>query len=104
MVIKLNKSYKINMTYSIVIQNLKCGGCARTIKNRLAKIDTISNLDIDVEKSIVLFDLGEEKHLSSVKSELKALGYPEQGELNSFGAKAKSFVSCAVGRVSKDQE
>lgn len=90
------------MTYSIAIQNLKCGGCAKTITNRLAKVDSVSNLNIDVENSIVQFDLGDEQKLSIIKNELKTLGYPEQGEANSIGAKAKSFVSCAVGRMSKD--
>lgn len=90
------------MTYSIAIQNLKCGGCAKTITNRLTKIDTISNLNVNVADSIVQFDLGDEQNLSIIKNELKALGYPEQGEANSLGSKAKSFVSCAIGRVSKD--
>lgn len=89
------------MEYSIEIQNLKCGGCAKTIQNRLAKVDTISNLNIDIENSIVRFDLAQKQHLETIKKELKALGYPERGEVNSFGSKAKSFVSCAVGRVGK---
>ena len=35
-----------------------------------------------------------------VKEKLKTLGYPEDGEVNSLGSKAKSYVSCAIGKMS----
>ena len=35
-----------------------------------------------------------------VKEKLKTLGYPEDGEANSLGSKAKSYVSCAIGKMS----
>jgi hypothetical protein len=35
-----------------------------------------------------------------VKEKLKALGYPEDGAANNFGTKAKSYVSCAIGKIS----
>jgi copper chaperone len=35
-----------------------------------------------------------------VKEKLKTLGYPEDGEANGLGSKAKSYVSCAIGKMS----
>ena len=37
------------MNTSIVVQNLKCGGCANTITTKLAEIENISEITIDVD-------------------------------------------------------
>ena len=42
-----------------------------------------------------------ENQLRAVKTKLSDLGYPMVGEQNSLPKKAKSFVSCAVGRMTK---
>jgi hypothetical protein len=34
-----------------------------------------------------------------VKDKLKVLGYPEDGTANTLGSKAKSYVSCAIGKM-----
>ena len=41
------------------------------------------------------------KEFDAVKTKLSDLGYPMVGEQNSLPKKAKSFVSCAVGRMTK---
>ncbi|WMI65716.1 heavy-metal-associated domain-containing protein [Aestuariibaculum sp. YM273] len=89
------------MQTTIIIQNLKCGGCAKTITNNLNSIDGISNLDVDVNKSSVSFDCNDEVEVVKVKTKLKALGYPSIEDDNNFSSKAKSFVSCATGKLSK---
>ncbi|MCT4699915.1 heavy-metal-associated domain-containing protein [Tenacibaculum haliotis] len=86
------------MKQEIYIENLKCGGCAATIKKGLLAIDAISNIEIDVEKSIVTIN-SENGDLAVVKEKLAKLGYPEVGDKNTIIHKAKSFVSCAVGRI-----
>ncbi len=90
---KLNK-----MKTDIQIENLKCGGCAATIKKGISAINGVNDIDINVEKSIVSIT-SENVNLDEIKKKLSQLGYPEVGDKNTLVHKAKSFVSCAVGRI-----
>lgn len=87
------------MQTTIPIQNLKCGGCANTISKGISSIETIQNVAVNVEESSVTFDYGTDEKLQEVKEKLKSLGYPEDGEANSLMEKAKSYVSCAIGKM-----
>jgi copper chaperone CopZ len=89
------------MNTSIVVQNLKCGGCAHTITTKLSEIDKISDLIVDVEESKVSFTYNNDEDLEKVREKLKSLGYPSVDDANSLTSKAKSFVSCATGKFSK---
>ena len=89
------------MAYQISVENIKCGGCASTIKTRISELDTVDTCDVDVENGIVSIE-GDEQHRATVAARLMDLGYPESGTaegLKAAKAKAKSFVSCAVGRM-----
>ena len=88
------------MQTTIHIQNLKCGGCANTITKGISSIETINNIAVNVEDGSVTFDYVSEEKLIEVKEKLKSLGYPEDGEANSLMEKAKSYVSCAIGKMS----
>ncbi|MCO6176454.1 heavy-metal-associated domain-containing protein [Flavobacterium sp. NRK F10] len=88
------------MTTTIYIQNLKCGGCANTVTKNLSQLDGIENVSVSVDESAVTFDYNHENLVAEVKELLKKIGYPEAGDENSLGTKAKSFVSCAVGKMS----
>ncbi len=89
------------MKTSIIVQNLKCGGCANTITNNIATITNISKVEVDVTESIVTFNSIDAEDAQKVKEKLKSLGYPSVEDSNSFTSKAKSFVSCATGKMSK---
>ena len=89
------------MKTSIIVQNLKCGGCAHTISTKLSEIKSISNLNVDVEESEISFEYFNENDILQVKGKLKALGYPSIDDDNDLMLKAKSFVSCATGKFSK---
>jgi copper chaperone len=89
------------MKSTIIVQNLKCGGCAQTISTKLSEIKTITNLNVDVDESKVLFDYSNQEDVKKVKEKLKALGYPSIDDDNDLLLKAKSFVSCAAGKFSK---
>ena len=89
------------MNTKLEIQNLKCGGCANTILTRLENIDGITEINVDNEKDTVSFDFIQDSHLEEAKILLSKLGYPIVGENNPLSKKAKSFVSCAVGRINK---
>ncbi len=88
------------MNSTIIIQNLKCGGCASTITTKISALENISNVTVDLETSGVSFDVVSEEDIKSVRDKLAAIGYPEEGENNSVVSKAKSFVSCATGKMS----
>jgi copper chaperone len=86
-------------TINIRVQNLKCGGCANTITKKLQTITEISDVVIEVSEGIVTFNYQQEDTVVVVKDVLKQLGYPESGESNGLGSKAKSYVSCAIGKM-----
>lgn len=90
---------------SIEIENLKCGGCASTIKNSLKNFSEISEIQIDKDHDTIRLVHHEALDLAMVKDKLFSLGYPEKGSvsgLKGLGAKAVSYVSCAVGKLSSD--
>ncbi|MFK5982415.1 MAG: heavy metal-associated domain-containing protein [Flavobacteriaceae bacterium] len=88
------------MNSTIVIQNLKCGGCANTITTKISALENVNNVVVDVEASSVSFDTNSEEDLTMVKNKLATIGYPAEGENNNVVSKAKSFVSCATGKMS----
>jgi len=92
------------MTYVISVENIKCGGCASTIKNKLLELADIQAVTVDIEAGDVSIE-GDEQAREHVAAMLLKLGYPEKGTtegLKAAAAKAKSFVSCAIGRIEGD--
>ncbi|MDO6597410.1 heavy metal-associated domain-containing protein [Oceanihabitans sp. 2_MG-2023] len=89
------------MKTTIIVQNLKCGGCAHTITTKLSEIENINDINVDVEDSKVTFNHINEADALLVRDKLKTLGYPTIEDANSLTSKAKSFVSCATGKLSK---
>lgn len=95
------------MKVAIEVENIKCGGCANSIKQKLAAIEGCSHVEVDIENGLVHCDLAgsidNDLAVAGLKQQLSAMGYPEVGSVEGIkaaGAKAKSFVSCAVGRMS----
>lgn len=86
-------------TYKFQIQNLKCGGCASTIIKGINELENCSDVKVDIENSEVMFE-GDESVAAKVKEKLTKLGYPLEDDLNSTILKAKSYVSCMIGRIS----
>ena len=87
------------MIYSIEIQNLKCGGCANTILHHLEKINSINEISVDLAINTVSFFSEDITSLPMVEAKLSEIGYPPVGSKNSVITKAKSFVSCATGKM-----
>jgi copper chaperone CopZ len=85
-------------TEEIIIANLKCSGCATTIKNNLMKLPGIQDVNVvnDEDKVIVSYD---NLDRSAITEKLHSLGYPEATEENGLLLQLKSFASCMVGRV-----
>ena len=87
------------MKTTIAVQNLKCGGCANTITSKLSTLENISNLQVDVEENSVTFNYANEADVLLIKEKLKSLGYPAIEDINSLTSKAKSYISCATGKL-----
>lgn len=88
---------------TLEILNLKCGGCANTIKKGILTVDGIDEVTIDIESSKVSFNAPSESITILVKEKLSKMGYPEAGDDNTIVHKAKSFVSCATGRMTSEE-
>ncbi len=84
---------------TIQIENLKCHGCAATIRIGLKKFGEVLNVTADLKKSSVeiTYD-GDDSQVVNYKLKLAKLGYPERGHNDAISI-AKSYVSCAIGRV-----
>ena len=90
------------MKHIIDVENIKCGGCANTIETKLKKIDAVTQVSVDVEQGQVTVEAADDSREQLVETLLHS-GYPEKGTtegLKAAKAKAKSFVSCAIGRMS----
>jgi len=81
------------------IQNLKCDGCINTITKNLNALDDVSEVRVEVADNSITFEYSEAHTLDVVKKTLADLGYPEDGEANNLMEKAKSYVSCAFGKL-----
>ena len=92
------------MTKTEILQNLKCDGCANTITTALNKLDGVSNAKVEIETHSVTFEYNNENQIEIVEKKLASLGYPIDTDPNSIMQKAKSFVSCAVGRMTDKKD
>ncbi len=86
----------------LTVQNLKCGGCAHTITKKLTALNLLEDIQVEADDDTVAFSYPSEFDLIQVKKVLADMGYPVVGEANPLSAKAQSFVSCALGRMSKN--
>lgn len=84
------------MTHNIEVENIKCGGCMNSIKTALLKISGVENVSIDKDTETVTIDGTSDKNI--LVQELSKLGYPEKRN-NNLLKKAKSYVSCAIGKM-----
>jgi copper chaperone len=88
----------------LYLENIKCGGCGKTIEKSLSTFG-LKNISVSPEENTVEFDTAQsEEKIPAVLEKLKSLGYPlvdsEEG-LKALTLKAKSYISCAIGKMSK---
>jgi len=86
--------------YEIQVENIKCGGCMNSIKKAISAIAGVEKVEISKETETVVVE-GAENLRTQITEKLASLGYPEKGN-NNLLHKAKSFVSCAIGRVTAE--
>jgi len=90
------------MSFVIEVENIKCGGCASSIVKGLQALEGVAAVHVDVARGRITVE-GDADLRQAVSERLPGLGYPETGSaagLSAARARAKSFVSCAVGRFS----
>ena len=94
------------MTQTYEVQNVKCGGCASTLKKSLAEQFGEVDVDLDVTPRKITLNIEPEQE-EALKLALRKIGYPLVGDhLGTFATietKAKSFVSCAIGKMSTEE-
>ena len=90
------------MSTTIEIVNLKCNGCVNTVKKGVLSIDGIETVEVDLDASKVTVPTIDQGLIDGVKAKLSQMGYPEISDANTMMHKAKSFVSCATGRMTSD--
>ncbi len=92
------------MIQSFEVRNVKCGGCANTLKKALLEEFGEVDVNLEVEPRIITLDIKDEQK-ESLKTKLRSLGYPltsdELSGLEKVTTTAKSFVSCAIGKMDK---
>jgi copper chaperone CopZ len=97
------------MQQTIEVDNVRCEGCANTIKTALNKegFDEVK-IDLSCEPRKVTANVEDEAQAAQFREILRKLGYPLCDEEISFGnsatLKAKSFISCAVGKFSIEDD
>ena len=95
------------MRKSYLVENIRCEGCANSIKKALAPYFEFVEVDLTKMPRIVTVDLKNSEDEEKFKEILISLGYPlvdqELSTAAALGAKAKSFVSCAVGKFTLDK-
>ncbi len=89
----------------VEVNNVRCKGCANTIKTALnGECFKEINVDLSCEPRKVTVNIEDEAQAAQFRETLRKLGYPlcdeEISFANSAALKAKSFVSCAIGKFS----
>jgi len=82
----------------ILVDNIKCGGCANNVRTSLEKIEGVENVHVQIEEGKVSLEHDTDETKADVLKKLASLGYPEQGT-STLVQKGKSYVSCMIGRV-----
>lgn len=89
------------MEYQIQVENIKCGGCARSVRKNVLKNEGVSDVQVDPTEGIITITGSESIDMEALKSGLASIGYPETGKGNKL-QKARSYVSCMIGRMDHD--
>ena len=89
------------MAYTVNVENIKCGGCANSIRTKLIDGRLARAVEVDIADGAVHIE-GDPASREIAIETLAKIGYPEKGSVEGMkaaAAKAKSVVSCAVGRI-----
>jgi copper chaperone len=90
------------MQQTFEVLNVKCGGCANTLMKSLADDFGKVSVDLECEPRKITLHIKDDQ-IEKLKLALRGLGYPlttdELNTLQTLTTTAKSFVSCAIGKM-----
>lgn len=101
-ILRLHHPQVVIMETQIHVENIRCGGCANSISKKLLENEQIHSVDVDIENQTVTVSSDNDVYQNAAAT-LLSLGYPEAGSVEGLDAlkgKAKSVVSCAIGKMS----
>lgn len=70
-------------TINLLVDNIKCDGCVRSIKTELSKNEVIHSVDVNKEKGEVAI-LGENIDQETIYELLAKIGFPKRKRKSSF--------------------
>lgn len=85
------------MRHTLVVNNIKCGGCETFVRDGLSKIEGVNNIEADSTTGEVAFDCSDPDKLDEVRQKLHKMGYTETDP--TLIDTAKSYVSCMIGKM-----
>ena len=97
------------MRKSYDVANIRCEGCANTIRKALSEhFGNSVEVDLSVMPRKVTVEIGEERDEERLIATLRKLGYPliddDVTSIEGAVMKGKSFVSCAIGKFNPTKE
>ena len=87
---------------NILVANLKCSGCANTIKRNISEMPGVLYVEVDADTDTVSVSYEDSLQRDSITKKLSSLGYPEATEENGLLMQLKSYASCIIGRINQD--
>lgn len=95
------------MKTKVVVDNLKCVGCASSIKKGLLSFSEISEVNVNTETDTIEVTHADNFDQKKIQDKLHSMGYPEKGTLEGIDklvTGVKLYASCAIGKLSKEEE
>jgi len=84
---------------TIVVANLKCSGCANTIKKNLSELEGMQHVNVNHDSGEVEVEYNDQLPREVITKKLSSLGYPEATEENGLLTQIKSYASCMIGKI-----
>lgn len=82
----------------IIVANLKCSGCATTIKTELLNTGGVNSVELDIEKDAISLS-HENVDRELIIHKLHSIGYPEATEKNGLLLQLESYSGCMIGKI-----
>jgi copper chaperone len=94
------------MIQTFELKNVKCSGCARSLKNKLKDFNDIE-IDLSVSPRTLSLEI-EDHQIDSLKEILRNSGYPviddELTRIQEISTLVNSYTSCMIGKIEEKLE
>ena len=93
------------MKAEILVNNIRCGECAEAIKKGLQQFAELSEVNVDIKKSLISINYSEGVSMEKIKNKLSDMGYPARNTLSGFDkltGDARSFLGIEKNKIIKE--